>query len=114
MTLILDRLPESVQAPLRVVVRAEPFAQTMLAALYALLAVAVLWIDVKVSRRKIESAYAASMGVVLAATFYLHGHFTRATLPSDMLAATLVGVLGGGVGGEILGRIARAVAPGDS
>jgi hypothetical protein len=114
MTLILDRLPESVQPPLRVVVRAEPFSQTMLAALYALLALAVLWIDVKVSRRKIESAYAASMGVVLASTFYLHGHFTRATLPSDMLAATLVGVLGGGVGAEILGRIARAVAPGDS
>nr|MBK7064806.1 hypothetical protein [Deltaproteobacteria bacterium] len=114
MTVILDRLPESVQPPLRVVVRAEPFSQKMLAALFALLAVAVLWVDVKVSRRKIESAYAASMGVVLASTFYLHGHFTRASLPSDLLAATLVGVLGGGVGGEILARIARGVAPGKS
>lgn len=114
LTLILDRLPESVQPPLRVVVRAEPFSQSMLATLFALLAVAVLWVDVKVSRRKIESAFAAAMGVVLASTFYLHGHFTRASLPSDMLAAGLVGVLGGGVGGEILARIARAVAPGDS
>jgi hypothetical protein len=114
MTVILDRLPESVQAPIRVIVRAEPFSQTMLAALFGLLAVAALWVDVKVSRRKIESAYAASMGVVLAFTFYLHGHFTRASLPSDMLAATLVGVLGGGVGGEIMARVARAAAPGDS
>jgi hypothetical protein len=86
----------------------------MLAALFGLLAVAVLWVDVKLSRRKIESAFAASMGVVLAATFYLHGHFTRATLPADLLAAALVGVLGGGVGGEILARVARGVAPGDS
>ena len=113
LTLILDRLPESVQPPLRVVVRAEPFSQTMLATLFALLAVAVLWVDVKVSRRKIESAFAAAMGVVLASTFYLHGHYTRVSLPSDLLAATLVGVLVGGVGGEILARIARAVVPGD-
>jgi hypothetical protein len=114
LTLILDRLPESVQPPLRVLVRAEPFSQTMLAALLAALALAVLWVDVKVSRRKIESAYAASMGVVLTFTFYLHGHFTRASMPSDLLAAALVGVLGGGVGGEILGRVARGVAPGNS
>jgi hypothetical protein len=114
LTIILDRLPESVQPPLRVVVRAEPFSQTMLATLFALLAVAVLWVDVKVSRRKIESAYAAAMGVVLAFTFYLHGHFTRASMPSDLLAAGLVGVLGGGVGGEIIARITRSVAPGNS
>ncbi len=114
LTVMLDRLPESVQPPLRVMVRAEPFSQTMLAALFGLLAVAALWVDVKLSRRKIETAFAAALGVVLAATFYLHGHFTRASLPSDLLAAALVGVLGGGVGGEILARVARAVAPGQS
>jgi len=114
LSVVLDRLPESVQPPLRVMVRAEPFSQTMLAALFGLLAVAALWVDVKLSRRKIETAFAAALGVVLAATFYLHGHFTRASLPSDLLAAALVGVLGGGVGGEIMARIARAVAPGQS
>lgn len=114
LSVALDRLPDSVQAPLRVSVRAEPFSQAMLLALYGLLLVAVLWVDVKLSRRKIESAYAAAMCVVLAGTFYLHGHFTRASLPTDLLASTLVGVLGGGVGGEVLARVARAVAPGRS
>lgn len=114
LSFVLDRLPESVQPPLRVMVRAEPFSQKMLGALFGLLVVAVLWVDVKLSRRKIESAFAAALGVVLAATFYLHGHFTRASLPSDLLAAALVGVLGGGVGGEILARVARAVAPGQT
>ncbi len=114
LSIVLDRLPESVRPPLRVIVRAEPFSQGALAGFFASLALAALWIDVKIARRKIESAFAAAMGVVLCAVFYLHGHFTRATLPSDLLAAGLVGVLGGGVGGEIVARLARVVAPGRS
>ncbi len=108
---ILDRLNESLQPPLRVSVHAEPISQRLLLMLFAALAVAVLGVDVALRRRNIESAYAASLLVMLAGVYYLHGHFTPATMGPNLLAAGLVGVLGGGLGGEVLGRVADMIVP---
>ncbi|MBL8604496.1 MAG: hypothetical protein JNK72_21395 [Myxococcales bacterium] len=109
--LILDRFPESLEPPMHVTVHAEPLSQSLLMVLFGFAALAVLGCDVAIRRKGIESAFAASQLLLLAAVFYLHGHFTPSTRAMDLLAAGLVGVLGGGVGGEILGRIADAVTP---
>jgi len=110
-TVILDRLNESLQPPLRVSVHAEPISQRLLLVFFGLLAVAVLGVDVALRRRNIESAYAASLLVMLGGVYYLHGHFTPATIGPNLLAAGLVGVLGGGLGGEVLGRVADSLVP---
>ncbi len=110
-SVIVDRLNESLQPPLRVAVHAEPISEKLLAVFFGLLALAVLGVDVALRRRNIESAFAASLLVMLAGVFYLHGHFTPATMGANLLAAGLVGVLGGGLGGEVLGRVADMLVP---
>lgn len=105
----LDRVPESVQLPIRATVRAEPFAAWMLWSVWGLLALLTLVVDAALARRGSESAYAAALGLVLASTLYLHAHYTPETLAVDLFAAGLVGVFGGGVGGEIAARIARKI-----
>lgn len=103
----LERVPESVQLPIRVTLRAEPFPQVVLWVGWALLAVLALVVDAYVARRNSESAYAASLGVVLGATLYFHTHFTPETVGTDLVAAALVGIFGGGIVGEIASRVAR-------
>lgn len=105
----LDRVPESVQLPIRATVRAEPFAPWMLWCVWGALALLTLVVDAALARRGSESAYAAALGLVLAATLYLHAHYTPETLSVDLFAAGLVGVFGGGVGGEIAARVARKI-----
>lgn len=105
----LERVPESVQLPLRATVRSEPFPMVALLVAWGLLALLALVIDARIARRNPESAFAAAMGVVLAATLYLHAHFTPESVASDLFAAGLVGVFGGGIGGEIAARIARKI-----
>lgn len=108
-TLSLERMPDVLEPPMRVAVRAEPIPQWALGVLFGALALAALVVDARLARRGVESAFAPSLFVMLAAVFYLHASYTRDTLPGDLLAATLVGVLGGGLGGEVLSRVARAI-----
>lgn len=105
----LERVPESVRLPLRATVRAEPFSMVALFAAWGVLALLALVVDAHVARRNAESAYAAALGVVLASTLYLHAHFTPESVATDLFAAGLVGVFGGGIGGEIAARIARKI-----
>ncbi len=107
----LDRLPDTLDPPITVAVHAEPVPQSALIALFGALAMAALAVDVMLRRRGIESAYAAALLLLLAGTFYLHGHFTPANAAMDLLAAGLVGVFAGGVGGEVLARITHGVIP---
>lgn len=108
-TVSLERLPDVLQPPLRVALRAEPVPQWALGVVFAVLALAALVVDARLTRRGIESGFAQALFVILAAVFYLHTSYTRETLPTDLLAATAVGLLGGGLGGELLCRLARAV-----
>lgn len=103
----LERIPDSVQLPIHATVRAEPFPQVALWVIWGLLAVIALVVDARIARRNAESAFAASLGVVLGATLYFHTHFTPDTVGTDLIAAVLVGIFGGGIVGEIASRVAR-------
>jgi len=105
----LERVPDSVQLPVRVTVRSDFFAPWMLYALYGFLAALCLVVDAGLAKRGSESAFAASLCVVLAATLYLHGHCTREMLPTDLFAAGLFGIFAGGLGGEVAARITRKI-----
>lgn len=105
----LERVNDTVQLPLRVTLRAEPFAPWMLWTLFGLLGALVLVVDAGLARRGSESAYAAALGVVLAASLHLHAHYTPETLAVDLFAAGLVGVFAGGIGAEVLARITRKI-----
>lgn len=105
----LERVTDTVQLPIRVTVRAEPFAPWMLWAFFGALAALTLVVDAALARRGSESAFAAALGVVIAATLYLHAHYTRETLAVDLFAAALVGIFAGGVGGEVAARVTRKV-----
>jgi hypothetical protein len=108
-TIALGQFPATLRPPMRVSMSAEPFAPWMLGLLFGLVALAVLVVDARIARRGVESAFAAALLFPMAAVFYLHGHFTRATLGDDLLAAGLVGLLAGGLGGELLARVTRSV-----
>lgn len=108
-TITLDHIPESVNPPVLVAVSTEPFTQWMLGILFVLLIGLSVVVDVALARRGSEPAFAASMMVPLVAVFYLHGHFTRASLTNSLVSAGLVGLLGGGLGGELLARLGRSV-----
>jgi hypothetical protein len=110
-TITLEMVNDTLQPPMRVEVGGEPFSLLVLGLLFGLLAVVVLAVDVALARRGSEPAYAALMLLPLAAVFYLHGHLTRETLPENLLAAGIVGVLAGGLGGELLARLVRSVVP---
>lgn len=105
----LERVPESVRLPLRATVRAEPFPMTALWGVWGALMLLALVVDARIARRNPESAYAAAIGVVLVTTLYLHTHYTPETLAGDLFAAALAGIFAGGVGGEVLARVARKV-----
>ncbi len=109
-TLTLYRMAETLLPPLRVDVIVEPFSQWMLAVLFGALSVLAIGVDVALYRRGGEPALAALLLFPLAGVFYFHGHMTRATLPTDLIAAAVVGVLAGGLGGELIARGGRMLA----
>ncbi|MBI5515605.1 MAG: hypothetical protein HY909_17625 [Deltaproteobacteria bacterium] len=105
----LDHVPSAVRPPVTVRVYTEPVAEWMLAAVYALLALLVMWVDAALFRTGNEPAFAASLGVPLVASLLLHRLLNPAALVSSLLASLIVGFVVGGLGGELLGRAGRVV-----
>lgn len=106
-TVALDRIHENLRPPMRAVIYAEPLAPWMFAVLFALLAAVVLAVDAGVARRNVEPTYAPALLFALAMTYYLHGHFAGANVSEGLFASFLVGLLGGGLGGELVARVTR-------
>jgi hypothetical protein len=107
----LENISSAVAPPLVVGLSAKPFSTVLLIMLFAALGVGVLAVDTMVARRGIEPAVAASLLLPMVAAIYFQRSPASNTLPQDLLAAGLVGLIGGGVGGEVLARIARSVIP---
>ncbi|MBL8679589.1 MAG: hypothetical protein JNK05_10505 [Myxococcales bacterium] len=104
-------MSSSIAAPLRIIVNARPVPRVWLVALFSLLALAVVAIDVALFRRGIEPSFAAAMCIPLVATIYLQFRPVGGDeLPTDVLAAGAIGAIAGGLGGELLARIGRSIA----
>jgi hypothetical protein len=103
----LDHVPSAVRVPVVVRVYTEPMAEWMLAVLYAVLALLVMWVDAALYRTGNEPAFAASLGVPLVASLLLHRVLNPATLVTSLMASLIVGFVVGGLGGELLGRAGR-------
>lgn len=107
----LRGISSSIATPLRVIVNARPVPRVWLIALFSLLALAVVAIDVALFRRGIEPSFAAAMCIPLVATIYLQFRPVGGEeLPTDVLAAGAIGAIAGGLGGELLARIGRSIA----
>jgi|LNFM01.1.fsa_nt_gb hypothetical protein len=107
----LRGISSSIAAPLRVIVHARPVPRVWLIALFSLLALAAVAIDVALFRRGIEPSFAAAMCVPLVGTIFLQFRpVGGAELPTDILAAGAIGAIAGGLGGEVLARIGRSIA----
>lgn len=108
-TIRLEERSSSVAAPIVVGLSAKPFSTILLIMLYASLAIAILAVDVMIFRRGIEPAFAASLLLPIVAAVYFQRSPGTNTLAPDLLAAGVIGLLGGGIGGEILARGARSL-----
>lgn len=106
-TVTLDRMPDNLRPPMRVTLRGEPVPPLVFTGLFVALALLVLVVDAGIARRGIEPTYAPALLLSLAVVYYLHGHYAGANVSEAMFASFLVGLLGGGLGGEVLARIAR-------
>jgi hypothetical protein len=107
----LRGISSALQPPLTLTVYARPVPILWLGALFTLLALLAVGIDVSLWKRGIEPSYAAALCLPLAAAMYLQARpVGGADLPSDVLAAGIFGAVAGGLGGELLARIGRAVA----
>lgn len=105
----LDRMPDNLRPPIRASIRGEPLAPWMFTLAFALIAVLVLVIDAGIARRGIEPTYAPALLLSLAVAYYFHGHYAGANVSEALFASFLVGLLGGGLGGEVLARVSRKV-----
>lgn len=105
----LDRMPENLRPPMRAAIRGEPFAPWMFTLAMGLLALLVLVVDAGIARRGIEPTYAPALLLSLAVAYYFHGHYAGANVSEALFASFIVGLLGGGLGGEVLARLSRKV-----
>ncbi len=108
-TVTLDRMPDNLRPPMRASIRGEPVPPLVFTGLFVVLALLVLVVDAGLARRGIEPTYAPALLLSLAVVYYLHGHFAGANVSEAMFASFLVGLLGGGLGGEVLARLSRKV-----
>jgi hypothetical protein len=105
----LEGSSDALALPLHVALYSRPFATLWLVLLFGVLAVAILAIDVMLWRRGHEPAYAASMLLLLVAAVYFQSNPMPESLKSELLASGIVGVLGGGAGGELIARGIRMI-----
>lgn len=105
----LDRMPENLRPPMRAAIRGEPLAPWMFTLAMGLLALLVLVVDAGIARRGIEPTYAPALLLSLAVAYYFHGHYAGANVSEALFASFIVGLLGGGLGGEVLARLSRKV-----
>jgi hypothetical protein len=110
-TVRLDQLSSAVAPPLHVAVHTKPVSTLTLALLYTVLALLVAAVDAMLWRRNIEPSFAAALLLPLVAAVYFQHAPPGDAVPADLLRAGVVGALGGGLGGELLARIARLVIP---
>jgi hypothetical protein len=108
-TIRLEEHSSAVAPPLVVGLSAKPFSTLLLIMLFASLAVAILAVDVMIYRRGIEPAFAASLLLPIVAAVYFQRNPGTNTVGQDLLAAGVIGLLGGGIGGEVLARGARSL-----
>jgi hypothetical protein len=113
-TVQLDQSSPNVAMPLTVDVNAKPFSTLMLIFLYAAFAAAAVAIDAMLWRRGVEPSFAGAMLVPLVAVAYFQRHPVSSSMPMDLLAAAVIGALGGGLGGEILARVGRLAVKRDT
>jgi len=110
----LEQTSTAVALPLFVRVDSRPLSLLAVLLLGLVLAVGVVAADVMIWQRDIEPSFAPAMLLVLGAALYFHRvpFVTAAELPSALIAAGVVGALAGGLGGELLARLARSLLPG--
>ncbi len=108
-TVRLEQVSASIAMPLAVSLSARPFSTVILLLLFGTIMVAVLALDTMVFRRNIEPTVAASLMLPMVAAVYFQRNPASSALGPDLLAAAVIGLVGGGIGGELLGRIARSI-----
>jgi hypothetical protein len=106
-TVTLDRTHENLRPPMRVSIHAEVLPPWMILLAFAVLAVLVLVVDAGIARRNIEPTYAPALLFAMVMALYLHRFHAGSNISEGLLASFLVGLLGGGLGGEVLARITR-------
>lgn len=106
-TVTLDRTHENLRAPMRVSLLSELVPRQAVYLLFALLAILVLAVDVGIAKRNVEPVYAPALFFAMAMVLYLHRAYAGSNLSNELFASFLVGLLGGGVGGEVVARGAR-------
>lgn len=103
-----EQLSPAVQPPVVVALSVKPFSTILLIMLFASIGVIVIAVDVMLFRRGVEPAYAASLLLPLIAAIYFQRSPGTNTLGPDLLAAGVIGLLGGGLGGELIARAVRS------
>jgi hypothetical protein len=107
-TVHFDEASNAIAPPLRVAVHTRPFSTLTLSILYAVLAGLILAVDTMLWRRGAEPSYASALLLPLVAVVYFQRlPVSVDSLRTDLLASAVIGVLAGGLGGELLGRAAR-------
>lgn len=105
----LRGMASALTPPLRVIVHARPVPRLFMGILALALVCIAVGIDASLRNRGMEPAYAAALCPVIVGMMYLQLRpVAGADLPTDVLAAGLLGLLIGGLGGEGLGRAARS------
>lgn len=108
-TATLDRTHENLRPPLRVSIHAEVIPPWVFLLVFGALAVLVLVVDAGIARRNIEPTYAPALLFAMVMALYLHRFHSGSNVSEGLLASFLVGLLGGGLGGEVLARLTRKV-----
>jgi hypothetical protein len=106
----LRGMASALTPPLRVTVHARPVPRLFMGVLALLLACIAIAIDASLRNRGMEPAYAAALCPLIVGMMYLQLRPVAGDgLPTDFLAAGLLGLVIGGLGGEGLGRAARSL-----
>lgn len=106
-TITLDRTHENLRPPLRVSLHPERLPPWAVLVVFGLLAVLVLVADAGIARRNIEPVYAPAFFFAMTLVLYLNRSYAGASVGEALFASFLVGLLAGGVGGEVVARVFR-------
>lgn len=108
-TVTLDRTHENLRPPMRVSLHQELVPPWAFLVAFGLLAVLVLVADVGIAKRNIEPVYAPALFFAMGMVLYLNRTYAGSSVSDGLFASFLVGLLGGGVGGELVARGVRRV-----
>ncbi len=106
----LRGISSALTPPLSLTVHARPVPRLWMGLLAALLVLITVAIDAALRNRGMEPAYAAALCPIIVGMMYLQLKPVGGDdIPTDVLAAGLLGLLIGGLGGEGLGRLAKSI-----